>query len=116
MKGGLGSSWRRRVLHGALGVAAALVVAAAPAASVPIADSVVEHKVRSVIKGDARFLDTSLEVSVVAGFVWVRGSFHDPADVAALERRITGLPGVVEVEIDPQLVATRPEAGIRRSI
>lgn len=110
----------RRVLRnaaGALGLVALLVPAGAtastgggpapapPSAAPALADAVIEREVRLLIKGDGRFLDTSLALEVEAGVVRVRGLFEDPADVSSLERRIASLPGVRAVEIDARLVA-----------
>ena len=68
-------------------------------------DAEIEQRVRMVIKGDGRFLDTNLELEVVAGRVRMRGLFQDPSDVLALKHRIASVPGVLNVEIDALLVA-----------
>jgi osmotically-inducible protein OsmY len=82
---------------------------------VPLAvtgDAEIERRARTLIKGDARFIDTSLEVEVRAGVVRLRGSFQDPADVLALKHRIAAIPGVLDVAIDAVLVARGPSPDI----
>ncbi len=77
-------------------------------------DAEIVRQVRLIIKGDARCLDTNLELDVTAGLVRLRGMFNDPADVLALKHRIASIPGVLNVEIDALLVAFRSEP-LRRS-
>ncbi len=70
-------------------------------------DVAIEREVRLIIKGDGRFLDTTLELRVANGLVSIRGMFQDPTDVLRLKHRIAAVPGVLAVEIDAQLVAQR---------
>ena len=74
-------------------------------------DAEIARRVRTIIKGDARFLDTNLEVEVSEGLVRLRGFFQDPADVLALKHRVASIPGVLDVEIDALLVAFGPLRG-----
>jgi len=74
-------------------------------------DAAIERQVRTIIKGDGRFVDTNLEVEVMAGIVRLRGLFQDPADVLALKHRIASIAGVLDVEIDALLVARRGAKG-----
>lgn len=73
-------------------------------------DAAIERQVRMIIKGDGRFIDTNLEIEVLAGVVRVRGMFQDPADVLALKHRVASIPGVLDVVIDALLVASRGAA------
>ncbi len=73
----------------------------------PIDDSAIERQVRKVLEADGRFVDTKLELDVVAGLVRLRGLFEDPADLLTLKHRIASIPGVLGVEIDAILVARR---------
>jgi osmotically-inducible protein OsmY len=70
-------------------------------------DAAIEQRIRMIIKGDERFIDTNLRLEVTAGEVRLRGLFQDPADVLALKHRIASIPGVLGVEIDAVLVARR---------
>jgi osmotically-inducible protein OsmY len=70
-------------------------------------DAAIEQRVRMIIKGDERFIDTNLQLEVTAGQVRLRGLFRDPGDVLALKHRIASIPGVLGVEIDALLVARR---------
>jgi osmotically-inducible protein OsmY len=70
-------------------------------------DAEIEQRIRMVIKGDERFIDTSLQLEVKAGFVTLRGLFEDPGDVLALKHRIASISGVLDVEIEAVLVAHR---------
>ena len=70
-------------------------------------DAAIEQRVRMIIKGDERFIDTNLQLEVTAGQVRLRGLFQNPADVLALKHRIASVPGVLGVEIDAVLVARR---------
>jgi osmotically-inducible protein OsmY len=70
-------------------------------------DAEIEQRVRMIIKGDERFVDTSLKLEVKAGFVTLRGLFEDPGDVLALKHRIASIPGVLDIEIEAVLVAHR---------
>jgi osmotically-inducible protein OsmY len=70
-------------------------------------DAAIEQRVRMIIKGDERFIDTNLQLEVTAGQVRLRGLFQNPADVLALKHRIASVPGVLGVEIDAVLVAGR---------
>jgi hypothetical protein len=70
-------------------------------------DAEIEQRVRMIIKGDERFIDTSLQLEVKAGFVTLRGLFEDPGDVLALKHRIASIPGVLDVKIEAVLVAHR---------
>ena len=70
-------------------------------------DAEIEQRVRMIIKGNERFIDTSLQLEVNAGLVRLRGLFQDPGDVLALKHRIASIPGVLGVEIDAVLVAHR---------
>jgi osmotically-inducible protein OsmY len=78
----------------------------------PGSDAFIERRIRLLLKGDGRFTDTSLELSVTAGFVALRGMFQDPADVLALKHRIASIPGVLDVRIDAVLVARRHPAPV----
>ena len=71
-------------------------------------DAAIERRIRLLIKGEDRFSDTNLQLSVTSGFVKLRGMFQDPADVLALKHRIASIPGVLGVEIDAILVASLP--------
>lgn len=75
----------------------------------PGGDDAIERQVRLIIKAGGAFLDTSLAVEVAAGVVRLRGVFQDPGDVLALKHRIASIPGVLEVEIDALMVASREE-------
>ena len=70
-------------------------------------DAAIEQRVRMIIKGDERFIDTNLQLEVTAGQVRLRGLFQNPADALALKHRIASVPGVLGVEIDAVLVAGR---------
>jgi osmotically-inducible protein OsmY len=70
-------------------------------------DAAIEQRVRTIIKGDERFVDTNLQLSVTAGQVRLRGLFQNPADVLALKHRIASVAGVLGVEIDAVVVARR---------
>jgi osmotically-inducible protein OsmY len=70
-------------------------------------DAAIEQRVRMIIKGDERFIDTNLRLEVTAGQVRLRGLFRDPGDVLALKHRIASIPGVLGVQIDAVLVARR---------
>ena len=74
-------------------------------------DAEIVRRVRTIIKGDGRFLDTNLELEVTAGLVRLRGLFQDPGDVLALKHKIASIPGVRDVEIEALLVALRDVAG-----
>jgi osmotically-inducible protein OsmY len=74
-------------------------------------DAAIERRIRTIIKGDERFVDTSLELEVRTGRVRLRGMFNDPVDVLAMKHRIASIPGVLDVEIDAVLVARRGESG-----
>ena len=80
--------------------------------SSPVAnDPHIERQVRMIIKADGRFVDTNLEVRVTAGIVRLRGFFGNPADVRALQQRVAEIPGVLDIEIYPVLVASGPPTG-----
>ncbi len=68
-------------------------------------DASIEADVRTIIKAEGRFVDTSLQVVVQAGVVKLRGLFQNPADVLALKHRVASVPGVVDVRIEALLVA-----------
>jgi osmotically-inducible protein OsmY len=71
----------------------------------PGADAEIERQVRLIIKSDGGFLDTNLELEVVAGVVRLRGLFQDPTHVLDVKHRIASIAGVLEVQIDAFLVA-----------
>ena len=82
----------------------------------PAGDAEIARRVRMIIKGDRRFLDTNLELEVTAGLVRLRGLFQDPADVLALKHRIASIPGVLDIEIDSLLVALRVAPLLREAL
>jgi osmotically-inducible protein OsmY len=75
-----------------------------------VADDVIERQVRSILKGDGRFLDAQLRLQVEAGVVRLHGTFADPVDVLALKHRVAAVPGVRDVRIDAVLTALQRPA------
>ncbi len=70
-------------------------------------DASLANKVRTIVKGDERFIDTNLQINVRAGVVYLRGLFRDPGDVLALKHQVASVPGVLEVKIEATLIAHR---------
>ena len=75
------------------------------------ADAAIERQVRMIVKSDGPFIDTNLQIEVLAGVVRLQGMFQDPSDVLTLKHQIAKIPGVLAVEIDALLVASRDDPG-----
>ena len=70
-----------------------------------VSDAEIDAEIRNVLRSDARFRTSVVQLEVRAGAVVLRGRIQNPSDVLALKHRVAAIGGVLSVEIEAMMVA-----------
>lgn len=65
---------------------------------IPLADVVIEKKIRMIITSDPQFVAAQVEVQVVNGEVVLSGNFVNLHDLSRLKHRVANIEGVVGIK------------------